>query len=105
MTYTVVHPDGRKEVALSVPKYDFNWQMQYVLSNPVKVAPGTKLHVEAHYNNSTTNKYNPNPNRWVYPGNMTWEEMMSPFFGVIVDTETDPTTVFRRGAVNNGGGE
>jgi len=36
---------------------------------------------------------------------MTWEEMMSPFFGVIVDTETDPTTVFRRGAVNNGGGE
>jgi mono/diheme cytochrome c family protein len=105
MTYTVVHPDGRKEVALSVPKYDFNWQMQYVLSNPVKVAPGTKLHVEAHYNNSTSNKYNPNPNRWVYPGNMTWEEMMSPFFGVIVDTETDPTTVFRRGAVNNGGGE
>jgi hypothetical protein len=105
MTYTVVHPDGRKEVALSVPKYDFNWQMQYVLSNPVKVAPGAKLHVEAHYNNSTTNKFNPNPNRWVYPGNMTWEEMMSPFFGVLVDTETDPTTVFRRGAVIAGGGE
>ena len=36
---------------------------------------------------------------------MTWEEMMSPFFGVLVDTETDPTTVFRRGAVINGGGD
>ena len=105
MTYTVVHPDGRREVALSVPKYDFNWQMQYVLRDPVKIAPGSKLHVEAHYNNSTSNKFNPNPNRWVYPGNMTWEEMMSPFFGVLVDTETDPTTVFRRGAVINGGGE
>jgi hypothetical protein len=105
MTYTVVHADGRKEVALSVPKYDFNWQMQYVLSNPVKMAPGTRLHVEAHYNNSTSNKFNPNPNRWVYPGNMTWEEMMSPFFGVLVDTNADPNTVFRRGAVINGGGE
>ena len=23
-------PDGRKQTALSVPRYDFNWQMQYV---------------------------------------------------------------------------
>ena len=25
-TYTAVYPDGRSEVILSVPKYDFNWQ-------------------------------------------------------------------------------
>ena len=27
MTYHLVYPDGRDEVVLSVPKYDFNWQM------------------------------------------------------------------------------
>jgi hypothetical protein len=26
---------------------------------------------------------------------MTWEEMMSPFFGVLVDSKTDPTTVLK----------
>jgi hypothetical protein len=48
-----------------------------------------KLRVDAHYDNSVNNKFNPNPNRTVYYGQMTWEEMMSPFFGVVVDRGTD----------------
>jgi len=30
-TYTAVYPDGRSEVVLRVPKYDFNWQLLYNL--------------------------------------------------------------------------
>lgn len=41
-------------------------------------------------NNSTSNKFNPNPNRWVYQGKMTWEEMMTPFMAVLVDFKVDP---------------
>ena len=96
MTYTVEFPDGKRKVVLSVSKYDFNWQLQYMLAEPLRLPKGTKLHVQAHYNNSTSNKYNPNPNRTIYQGNMTWEEMMSPFMAILVDVKTDPTKVFKR---------
>jgi hypothetical protein len=85
MTYTLEYPDGRKEVVLSVPHYDFNWQLGYQTS--IQVPKGTKLHVDAHFDNSVGNRFNPNPNRTVYYGEMTWEEMMFPFFGVVVDKD------------------
>ena len=34
VTYTVIYPDGREEVVLRVPKYDFNWQLSYKLAEP-----------------------------------------------------------------------
>jgi hypothetical protein len=85
MTYTLEYPDGRKEVVLSVPHYDFNWQLGYQTS--INVPKGTKLRVDAHYDNSVNNRFNPNPNRIVYYGDMTWEEMMLGFFGVVVDKD------------------
>src|SRR5215831_9631726 len=91
MTYTLEYPDGRKEVILHVPRYDFNWQLGYHTS--VKVPKGSKLHVDAHFDNSENNKSNPNPNRTVYYGQMTWEEMMLPFFGVVVDSSVQPEEI------------
>lgn len=96
MTYTLVYPDGRREAVLNVPHYDFNWQLGY--STSIKVPKGTKLHVEAHFDNSANNKFNPNPNRTVYYGEMTWEEMMFPFFGVVVDKGADPSKILGGGA-------
>ena len=42
MTYTLTYPDGRKQVVLSVPKYDFNWQMVYQPAEPIFVPKGTR---------------------------------------------------------------
>jgi hypothetical protein len=95
MTYSLIYPDGRKEVVLSVPHYDFNWQLGY--STSVRVPKGTRLHVDAHYDNSAGNKWNPNPNRTVYYGEMTWEEMMFPFFGVVVDKSADTRKIISGG--------
>ena len=47
--------------------------------------------MDAHFDNSVNNKFNPNPNKTVYYGEMTWEEMMSGFFGVVVDRDADAT--------------
>ena len=104
MTYRLVYPDGKTETILSVPRYDFNWQLGYDLARPVKVPKGTKLVVTAHYDNSVNNKFNPDPNRTVYYGDMTWEEMMFPFFSVVVDPAVDPKKVIRieRGRQANG---
>ena len=64
---------------------------------------GTKLVVNAHFNNSRGNKVNPDPNRTVYMGTMTWEEMMFPFFSVVVDRGVDPRKVLRgRASVPDG---
>jgi hypothetical protein len=97
MAYHLVYPDGRDEIVLNVPKYDFNWQLQYQPAKPLRVPKGTRMYVEAHYDNSRANRFNPNPNRTVHLGRMTWEEMMAPFFGVLIDAKTDPNSVLRLG--------
>ena len=83
MTFTLTYPDGKVETILNVPRYDFNWQLEYDTS--VKVPKGTKLRVDAHFDNSVNNKYNPNPARDVFYGEQTWEEMMTGYVGVLVD--------------------
>jgi len=93
MTYVLEFPDGRKQTVLSVPHYDFNWQLGYNAS--IHVPKGTKLVVDAHFDNSANNKFNPNPNKTVYYGTMTWEEMMFPFFGVVVDKSAAPEKLIR----------
>jgi len=104
MTYKLVFPDGREQIVLTVPRYDFNWQLGYELAAPVKVPAGTKLVVVAHYDNSVNNKFNPDPNRTVYNGNMTWEEMFAPFFAVTVDKSVDPAKAIRFPRTAVGGG-
>ena len=68
MTYHLVYPDGRDQIVLNVPKYDFNWQLLYQPAKPIRVPKGTRMYVDAHYDNSTANRLNPNPNRTVYLG-------------------------------------
>jgi hypothetical protein len=92
-TYTAVYPDGRSEILLQVPKYDFNWQLTYVLEKPVALPKGTRLDCVAHFDNSTRNKFNPDPTREVRWGDQTWEEMMIGWFGYTRDSEQRETAV------------
>ena len=95
MTYTLTYPNGETETLLSVPRYDFNWQLGYDEAKPVKIPKGTVMKVTAHFDNSANNKFNPDPNQTVYYGDMTWEEMMFPFFSVTVDKGTDTKRLIR----------
>lgn len=95
MTYKLVFPDGKEQVILDVPHYDFNWQLGYSLAEPIKVPKGSKLIVSGHYDNSANNKFNPDPSRTVYQGNMTWEEMFAPFFAIVVDKSVKPATALK----------
>jgi hypothetical protein len=69
-------PDGKETPILSVPKYDFNWQLDYDLTEPMQIKAGTKLIVTWVYDNSPNNKANPDPKANVTSGEQTWEEMM-----------------------------
>lgn len=73
--FTAHYPDGSREILLSVPKYDFNWQPLYAL-NPSKFIPGgTRIVLDMSWDNSSQNPVNPDPGQMVKWGDQTWEEM------------------------------
>jgi hypothetical protein len=73
--YRLIYPDGRSEVVLQVPHYDFNWQTWYTFAKPLAVPKGSRLEATAHYDNSVNNPANPDPKVNVRWGDQTWEEM------------------------------
>jgi hypothetical protein len=81
-------PDGSEKPLVNVPKWDFNWQTTYAYKEPVKLARGAAVKLEAVYDNSESNPNNPNrpPNaaRW---GEQTTDEMCIAFLAFTVDAE------------------
>lgn len=78
--YTAVYPDGKQEILLDIPRYDFNWQNGYALAEPLRLPAGSKMHCEAWFDNSAENFANPDPTKGVRWGDQTWEEMMIGYF-------------------------
>jgi hypothetical protein len=74
--FELEYPDGRVETLLSVPKYDFNWQRDYVFVEPVAVPAGSKLIHTTVYDNSAQNPANPDPARRVPWCQQSWDEML-----------------------------
>jgi hypothetical protein len=87
MTWTLTWPDGRKQVLLSVPKYTFEWQILYTLEQPLKIPAGSTITAVAHYDNSSRNRMNPDPDREVHWSESSWEEMFIPFIQYTIDSE------------------
>ena len=85
--YTLVWPDGRQQVLLDVPKFDFNWQLHYELAEPLKIPAGSKIIAVAHYDNSIKNRYNPAPQKEVFWSEQSWDEMFIPWFEYTVDSK------------------
>ena len=78
--YVATYPDGKEEVLLDVPTYDFNWQTTYHLKEPKHIPANTKLVCTATWDNSEENLSNPDPTKTVSWGEQTFEEMMIGFF-------------------------
>ncbi len=87
-------PDGKSTVLINVPKFDFNWQTTYVLSDPLPLPAGTRLESRAVFNNSANNAFNPNPAAEVHWGDQTSDEMHIAFLELILDPAIDPNTIF-----------
>jgi hypothetical protein len=87
--FDVSYPDGRQECLLSVPQYDFNWQVTYEFADPPRFPKGTKLHFTSHYDNSAANPNNPDPGRRVTWGPQTSDEMQT----VVLDYRQDYDTL------------
>jgi len=76
MKADVTYPDGRTEPLIYIDDWDFNWQMQYAYKEPKRIPKGSKITVEAIYDNSASNPRNPNnPPKEVRFGEQTTDEM------------------------------
>ncbi len=82
--YTAKYPDGRSEVLLDVPNYDFNWQNGYEFEQPKLLPRGTEILCEAVFDNSAKNFANPDPSKPVTWGDQTYEEMMIGYFDMVL---------------------
>jgi hypothetical protein len=94
--FQAVYPTGEQETLLSVPRYDFNWQLGYEPAKPIAMPKGTRIECTAHHDNSANNPNNPNPQVAVRWGDQTWEEMMIGFFSIVVDAHANPQELIVR---------
>jgi len=77
-------PDGTRQCMIQIPDYDFNWQGTYLYRTPLALPKGARVHIDAHYDNSTENLRNPNtPPKDVRYGEASTDEMCLALFGYV----------------------
>ena len=92
------YPDGREEMLLSVPNYDFNWQTDYSFKEPKVMPAGTTILHSTTYDNSSQNPSNPDSSIDIYWGEQTFEEMLFASFSFrYLDKDNDRATVAQSG--------
>ena len=94
MRVEAIYPEGRGELLIDVPHYDFNWQTTYVLAQPAQLPKGTRFVSIAGYDNTANNKFNPNPAATVHWGDQTTDEMHIAFLELVIDRDADPNSLF-----------
>jgi hypothetical protein len=85
MKATATLPDGTV-VPLIHSNWDFNWQDVYRFREPIRLPKGTRFDIEAYFDNSSNNPYNPNsPPAFVGFGEQTTDEMCICAFRLLED--------------------
>lgn len=74
--YTLRTPDGKEDILLDVPRYDFNWQLLYRYAEPRLLTAGSVIQATGWFDNSAANPANPDPTKTVRWGPQTTDEMM-----------------------------
>jgi hypothetical protein len=93
--FRVATPGSDPQVLLRVPHYDFSWQLQYYLAEPLALSRGSRIECSATFDNSPNNPANPDPSKEVRWGDQSWEEMMVGTVDVAIDAHMDPMDLYR----------
>ena len=80
MKFYARYPDSSEVLLLSVPAYDFNWQLSHELEKPLRVPAGTQIIAVGAFDNSSQNPANPDPSIEINWGEQSWEEMFMGFY-------------------------
>ena len=78
--------EWRNHPSIWIKDWNFYWQDSYLYQQPVRLPKGTRIQVEAAYNNSPENPLNPSsPPKRVLFGNGSTDEMCFAFFQIVTD--------------------
>lgn len=90
MRVTATQPGQSPETLIDIPVWNYNWQDEYYYEQPIRLKAGTKLFVEAAFDNSAGNPSNPSsPPQRVTWGEETTDEMLFCFFLLTADRTED----------------
>jgi mono/diheme cytochrome c family protein len=89
MSLEAILPNGHTVQLTSVPHFDWSWQIAYTYKTPPVFPAGTMLHTISYYNNSVSNKRNPDPTAWVGFGQRTIDEMANGWTDFIYIDDAD----------------
>jgi peroxiredoxin len=85
---TAILPSGTVQPLVWIDDWQFNWQETYVYNKPIALPRGTRIDLEAFYDNTSDNPLNPNnPPKFVRWGEESSDEMCSAFLLVTRDHE------------------
>ncbi len=81
-------PDGTRVDLVTVPRFDFYWQTQYLLAEPQRLPEGSVVYMKATFDNSPESPYqHSDPPRLVTFGEQTTDEMAVAVFFHTRDAE------------------
>ncbi len=86
-TAKAILPDGSEKLITDVPFYDFNWQSNYQLANPIEVPKGTQYFVHAQWDNTASKPTVDDPNIHVVYGKWTENEMLTTWSHAVLTNE------------------
>ncbi len=97
--FEAFYPDGRREMLLEVPRYNYAWQHNYRFAQPRNLPAGTRIEVQMTFDNSPANPRNPDPRQAIRFGAPTTDEMALGWMYWAFDDETaSPAATYREGA-------
>jgi mono/diheme cytochrome c family protein len=83
---TITPPGGQPSTLVAIKDWDYNWQETYLLKQPIDIKAGTKIHVDAYYDNSSSNPNSTSQGKLpVFFGEQTTDEMCFIFLGATSD--------------------
>jgi len=91
MCMEAIYPDGKVEMLNCVNDYKFGWHINYGYEDDVQpmLPAGTILHVIGWHNNTTSNRYNPDPKNWVGFGQRSIDDMSFAWVNYVWLTDED----------------
>jgi len=84
-----VEREGTVRTLLDVPHYDFNWQLRYLLKEPLRLEAGSLVTAHGWFDNSERNPANPDPTTVVRFGEQTFDEMLIGYLEYTIDAGVD----------------
>lgn len=86
MSITARFPDGHERQLINVPNYNFNWQMNYTLREPIQLPAGTRLLSTTVFDNSELNPFSLAPEEDAVVGPTSWDEILKHYVRIYLRT-------------------